>query len=313
MKASGSFSEKFDPSFRRPLIMNNNKSELHGLASALIAGILLAAAAVVSRYAYDAGSSAIGIVTTRTLIIVLFLGMALKFKNIDCSIAPAALGMVALNGVLFAIMSGGYIGAIKFIPVGLATLIFFTFPVVVTVLLMALRIERVTMFKLSLTLVGFVGLSIMLGTSFDTVDLRGVWLALLASFATAINALLIRRYFTGQNPFVATFHISIFSLITLTLVILVTGKPAFPHALSGWLGLFGVGFFQTLGTPLYLYAITRIGPLKASMATNIQPIIAVTAAWILFDELLKPTQALGGAVVLLAIIAMQINDYLNQK
>jgi drug/metabolite transporter (DMT)-like permease len=93
----------------------------------------------------------------------------------------------------------------------------------------------------------------------------------------------------------------------------VTGKPAFPNALSGWLGLFGVGFFQTFGTPLYLYAITKIGPLKASMATNIQPVVAIIAAWILFNETLAPIQALGGAIVLITIVVMQINDYLKQK
>jgi drug/metabolite transporter (DMT)-like permease len=221
--------------------------------------------------------------------------------------------MIALNGVLFAVMSGGYIGAIKFIPVGLATLVFFTFPILVTILLMLLRLERVTLFRLSLTLLGFFGLSIMLGATFENFDSRGVWLAFLASLATAVNALLIRRYFEGQNPFLVTFHISIFSLLTLFLVILLTGKPAFPNALSGWLGLFGVGFFQTFGTPLYLYAITKIGPLKASMATNIQPVVAIIAAWILFNETLAPIQALGGAIVLITIVVMQINDYLKQK
>tara|TARA_Y100000385_G_C12772895_1_gene500093 strand:+ start:135 stop:596 length:462 start_codon:yes stop_codon:yes gene_type:complete len=153
----------------------------------------------------------------------------------------------------------------------------------------------------------------MLGATFENVDSRGIWLAFLASLATAVNALLVRRYFEGQNPFLVTFHISIFSLLTLFLVILLTGKPAFPNALSGWLGLFGVGFFQTFGTPLYLYAITKIGPLKASMATNIQPVVAIIAAWILFNETLAPIQALGGAIVLITIVVMQINDYLKQK
>jgi drug/metabolite transporter (DMT)-like permease len=290
-----------------------DSGDRQGLASALIAGILLAFAAVVSRYAYDAGSAAISIVISRTLLIVVFLGLALKIKNIDCTIPRDSIGMIALNGILFAVMSGGYIGAIKFIPVGLATLVFFTFPILVTILSMLLSIERVTVFRLSLTFLGFLGLSIMLGATFENIDSRGVWLAFLASLATAANALLVRRYFEGQNPFLVTFHISIFSLLTLLAVILVIGKPVFPNALSGWLGLFGVGFFQTFGTPLYLYAITKIGPFKASMATNIQPVVAIIAAWILFNETLAPVQALGGAIVLTAIVVMQINDYLKQK
>ena len=49
------------------------------------------------------------------------------------------------------------------------------------------------------------------------------------------------------------------------------------------------------------------------MATNIQPVVAIIAAWILFNETLAPIQALGGAIVLTAIVVMQINDYLKQK
>ena len=83
------------------------------------------------------------------------------------------------------------------------------------------------------------------------------------------------------------------------------GEVRFPLTLSGWLGAIGVGVLQGIGTPMYLYAILKIGALKTSVVTNIQPLTSVTEAWVIFDEVLSFFQAIGGILVLAAIAVMQ--------
>ena len=85
-------------------------------------------------------------------------------------------------------------------------------------------------------------------------------------------------------------------------------RGALPQTGSGWAGTIAVGVLQTIGTPMYLYAIARIGALKAGMATNIQPVAAIIQAWFLFNETLSAAQALGGIMVLGAIAFMQYAD-----
>ena len=285
------------------------KTNMQGFFCALLAGTLLAAAAVVSRYAYDGGIDLITLVTIRTFIVVVLLGFSLWVAKIDCTLSRHLLKPTIVNGVLFVLMTLGYLGSIKFIPVGLATLIFFTFPVMIAALVFLFGIEKVVPTKLIAIIVAFFGLIIMLGSSAGAMDWRGGSLALIGAMATAFNAIQIRQHFSTQNAFVTTFHISCLSLITLIIICLFLGSLQMPATVTGWAGTIGVGLFQSGGTPLYLYAISRIGALKAGMAVNIQPVVAVSAAWILFDEILKFPQAVGGAIVLLSIVAMQLIDY----
>ena len=56
---------------------------MQGFFCALLAGTLLAAAAVVSRYAYDGGIDLITLVTIRTFIVVVLLGFSLWVAKID--------------------------------------------------------------------------------------------------------------------------------------------------------------------------------------------------------------------------------------
>ncbi|MDG2302834.1 MAG: hypothetical protein P8L87_05010, partial [Gammaproteobacteria bacterium] len=113
---------------------NNPKTNMQGFFCALLAGTLLAGAAVVSRYAYDGGIDAVSLVTIRTFIVVVFLWLALLITKIDYTLSRVLLKPTIVNGILFVLITLGYLGSIKFISVGLATLIFFTFPVMIAVL-----------------------------------------------------------------------------------------------------------------------------------------------------------------------------------
>jgi drug/metabolite transporter (DMT)-like permease len=290
-------------------MLDSPKINVQGFLCALLAGTFLAGAAVVSRYAYEGGTDAITLVTIRTLIVVLCLGFSLWIAKIDCTLPKHLIKPTIVNGVLFVFMTLGYLGSIKFIPVGLATLIFFTFPVIIAVLVFFFGIEELSPKKIIAIVVAFSGLILMLGSSAEIMDWRGGALALIGAVATAFNAIQIRQHFTTQNPFVTALHISCLSLIALIVICLLVGSLQIPATAEGWGGTVGVGLFQSVGTPLYLYAISRIGALKAGMAVNIQPIVAVSAAWILFDEILKFQQAVGGAIVILSIVSIQLIDY----
>jgi drug/metabolite transporter (DMT)-like permease len=275
---------------------------------ALAAGVLLGTAVAVSRYAYDAGASGIVVATTRSIIMLVAVGIGVRIAGIEWRMPRAIMGLAALNGVLMAVMTYGNIGAVEFISVGLTSLLFFTFPIIIAVLVIALGMERVRPGKLAAIVCAFVGLTIMLGASLGNADWRGTALALCAAVATAANAIIVMRYFRSVNVFVATLHFSIYSLLAMLLFAVLFGDVRLPHSISGWAGVCGVGILQTIGTPMYLFAIAQIGALKAGMATNIQPVVAIAEAWALFGEVLSLPQAFGGVLVLFAIGLMQWLD-----
>lgn len=249
---------------------------------------------------------------------VIVLGVGLKVSGHRWPLPRRLVPLAIVNGALMAIMTFGNIGAVEFISIGLSALLFFTFPIMIALLVMVFRIEEVRPVKLFAVVLAFLGLAIVLGVSVGNVDWRGPALSLSAAAACAINAVLFARYFKDVNVFVTTFHFSVYALLTLGLIgLFITyspfGEARLPMTLSGWLGAIGVGILQGIGTPMYLYAILKIGALKTGMVTNIQPLVSITQAWGLFGEVLSLFQALGGCLVLTAIAVMQWADLRKQS
>lgn len=254
----------------------------------------------------------------RGLFMVVFLGIGLKITGHRWPLPKKLVPLAIVNGALMAIMTFGNIGAVEFIPIGLAALLFFTFPVMIALLVMVFRIEQVRPVKLLAVGIAFFGLSLVLGVSIDHVDWRGPVLSLSAAAACAVNAVLFARYFKNVNVFITTFHFSVYALLTLALIALFMtytpyGATRLPLTLSGWLGALGVGVLQGIGTPMYLYVILKIGALKTGVVTNIQPLVSIGQAWAIFGEVLSLFQALGGCLVLAAVAIMQWADLKEQS
>ena len=288
--------------------MRSSDTGSAGLLLALTAGVVLGMAVVVSRYAYDGGASGIVVAIVRSIIMAGGVAIGLALTGVSWRLPPGLLKAALVNGALMALMTFGNIGAVEFISVGLTSLLFFTFPIIIAVLVIVLGMEHVRPAKLGAIALAFGGLTLMLGASLGSADLRGIGLALMAALATAFNAIMVVRHFRETNVFVATLHFSLYGLVVLVLLALGPAEARLPSTAAGWAGVLGVGVLQTIGTPMYLYAIARIGALKAGMATNVQPVAAIVLAWLLFGELLSAAQAIGGAVVLAAVALMQILD-----
>ncbi len=293
--------------------MTPERTHLAGLALALVASILLGTAVAVSRYAYDAGASGIAVAGFRTFTMTLVFAFVLRISGQGWAMPRELVPLAILNGTLMAGMAYGVVGSVEFISVGLASLLFFTFPVIIAVIVMAVGIERVSPFRICLLALAFTGLAIMLGASISGVDLRGVACALVAAMATALNAVLVARCFQRVSVMVLTFHFSLVALVVLALAAVFVADVRLPDTASGWGGLLGVAAFQVVATPMYLYAMMRSGALQVGMVANVQPVTSIVEAWVLFDEVLGLLQALGGALVLIAIAVMQWSDHRERR
>jgi len=68
----------------------------------------------------------------------------------------------------------------------------------------------------------------------------------------------------------------------------------------------GLSIFVMTGI-LGLFASTvRIGPFRTALFMNLEPLLAAMGAAVFLAELFTPLQALGGAVMILALMAFQL-------
>jgi DME family drug/metabolite transporter len=283
-----------------------------GVAIAITAAAGLGLAIAVSRLAYEGGTNGLTVTTTRALLMVLglFVFCRLSGRRLGLSLREH-LNLLGL-GVLMAMMFYGNVGSVQFISVGLAALLFYTFPPMVVVITVVVVREPVSVAKLAAIAVAFAGLAVMLGASLAHSDPLGVTLALAAAASAAWNSVWVARRLAHRDPLVLTFHMALVAAVVLVGVSLVAGRLEAPHSATGWLGLVLVVALQAGAIPLYFVAIPRIGALKSSMVSNVQPVVSIVAAFVLYDELLTRAQLLGGVLVLGAVWWMQRVDARRQ-
>lgn len=279
-----------------------------GLVLCLFAATGLGLAVAVSRMAYEGGTNGLTVASTRGCL--LFLGIA-----VFCALSRRGYRLPQRDlwnciglGLLAAMMFYGNIAAVQYISVGLTALLFFTFPPIIAVLSIIFVRERVSIGRLAAIAIAFAGLALMLGVSADAIDPRGVALALGAALAAAWNSVWLSRRMGHCDIFIVTFHMAWVAAAALVALSLVLGGIHWPELAIGWVGLIGVVVLQATSVPAYFVAIPIVGAVKSGMISNLQPLISILAAYLLYDEVLSAMQWMGGAMVLGGVWMMQMSD-----
>lgn len=78
-----------------------------------------------------------------------------------------------------------------------------------------------------------------------------------------------------------------------------------PATMAGWAACVGMGVMHVTGQGGVAWALGKLPASITAVTILIQPIVAAGLGWIVFGETLAPVQALGGALVMGAIVLAQ--------
>ena len=88
-------------------------------------------------------------------------------------------------------------------------------------------------------------------------------------------------------------------------VSLLLGESMIPASPSGWAACVGLGIMHVVGQGGVAWSLGKLPAAITAVTILIQPIVAGLLSWWIFGETLTPIQALGGALVLVAIVLAQ--------
>ena len=91
----------------------------------------------------------------------------------------------------------------------------------------------------------------------------------------------------------------------LLLAALLLGEQVLPGSWGGWAACAGLGLMHVIGQGGVAWALGRLPAALTAVTVLIQPVVAALLGWLIFAETLTPVQAMGGAVVLAAIVLAQ--------
>ena len=218
--------------------------------------------------------------------------------------APAIRGSIWLGFFVF-IAGAGNLSAIALIPVNLAILVFYTYPLLT--LIMASVVDRRMPRPSDYFAIGlaFTGLSIALEVSLDELDLRGVALAFIGALGAAAHIVAAQRVMLLADYKVVTLHMAASGFLFTGVLMAAGGEIALPSYGLGTalLGLVLLGFCT--GMVAMLAAVRLVGPVNTSIVMCLEPPVVITAAYFLLGEEMTAVQLGGAAIVVVGVMIGQ--------
>jgi drug/metabolite transporter (DMT)-like permease len=275
---------------------------------------LLSAAAfgtlgIFGRLASDAGATIASTLLVRFGVAALLFWVVLRFwggwGRLPRHVVLTGLGLGAVG---YSLQSGLYFAAIQRLDVSLVALLLYTYPAFVTVA--ALVLGRVgpslrTTVALVVASVGLVLVLLAAGTG--TFNLGGALLALAASVTYTTYILISDRIIGAIDPFALAALVLTGATASFTVTGLATGSLDLGLSAEAWLWLLLIAVVSTVVAVAAFFAGLRlVGPSEAAILSTFEPVVTVALAYAVLGERLAPAQLLGGALVLAAVVLLQL-------
>jgi drug/metabolite transporter (DMT)-like permease len=202
-----------------------------------------------------------------------------------------------------------FIVGLNYTQAGHASLMLGLTPVFVALLGLALGIERVRTWVWASILLSFAGVVLITSSSNNGLHLGGP--TLVGDLLTLAATLCWASFTVLSKPLLSRY--SPIKLITLTMVLgtvpfLALATPTLVAqewgrvTATGWLGLLYSYSLAIVAAYIVWYtSVQRVGNARTAIFSNLTPVVALIAAWLLRGETLAPLQFIGAAVVLLGI------------
>ena len=288
-------------------------SELRGLLLALLVACAFAVNSAFARLAYEAGSNALTVLLVRSVTAVLVLSLLLRVVGVSRTLPrPQALRALAL-GLLMASYSYGLLGSIQYVPLAVALVTFYTYPLLTALVSAALGRERLQPLTLIALVVALYGLTLVLDLAGKPVDSVGIVHALGASVCFTALLLLSDKVRGGGDSRPITLHMLVTAVVVYALACVATDAFALPSTTLGWVGLLGCPVFYSFAIITLFQAISAAGPVRAAMMLNFEPVASATLGYALLGQLLSTWQVVGMALVVGAIVGARLPAVLGTR
>jgi drug/metabolite transporter (DMT)-like permease len=278
---------------------------VRGTLFCLAAGVAFSISPVLIQIAYDHGAAVTGVLAWRYLAAALLLvGVA---GNRMRRVRPrAALGAFALGAVVYALDSALFFGSLERTSAPLASLVHYAhLALVVGVAAMAGR-ERLTRRRV-VALVGIFGGVALVGGTASNPDGVGIAMALASAAAYAAYILLSDRLLRDADPMALAAFLTVGAATSFLVaggVIGTLGTVGGPTGLACLVGAALVGSVFAVST--FLRGVRLVGPSTASLLVTVEVPATIALAALVLGQHLTPTQLVGAALVVSAIVGMQL-------
>ncbi len=206
-------------------------------------------------------------------------------------------------GIPVFMMGVGYLGATQYIPISLAVLIFYTCPFFVAIISRFTENEPITITRLTAIILAFIGLSLALKVqTTGSFQILGIMYAMVAAIGFAsfvtVSSLILK---TADRQAVLLQSLAAGTILFLLFFVLTNGVEIIGTR-AGWLKVSGSGIVVAFAYIAFFAGMKIIGPVKATIIMNIEPVLTICLAAILLGERLSNIQVFGAVMVIGGVV-----------
>jgi drug/metabolite transporter (DMT)-like permease len=199
----------------------------------------------------------------------------------------------------YAVESGLFFGAIRHGSAPAATLLFFTYPVWVSLIWVVIRHrlpERLVLVSLAVSVTG--AAIVIVGSGGLDISAEGILLAFGSSIAFSLYLIGADRVLKRSDSMTGAMWVAVSSGAALVVLSVIIGVWQWPSGWEQWGSTLGSSAL-TAGAFFGLFAgLRRLGPVRASVISASEPFWATVFTVVFLGEPLHPATVVGGVCIL---------------
>ena len=211
--------------------------------------------------------------------------------------------IMSILGLLYALSAEFLFLAYDYLSPGIASTIFFSYPIIVALVLVLFYKEKITFSTILSLLLVIVGVGVLSIKEGSTINYIGLGISLLGALVYALYILIINKVRIEASGVKISFYSMLFSSLYFLVKTLILGESiAIPSlSLIGDITLFAI-ITTSLSLVALVYAVRYIGSTPTAIMGAFEPIVAVLISVGLFGEALTSSLIIGGMVIIAGVL-----------
>ena len=269
---------------------------------------------VAARFALDHGVDVASAVAVRSLATAAVVAVIVMLYRVPLALTPRQRRMLPLIALLVGVQSLCLYSAVARIPVGLALLVFNTYPIWTAAAAWALyghQPERPVLIAMPVILIGLAlaldvsGVASGLGLQEHWLRIgSGVGFALVAGAGFGLVLAMTQHEVADLDGRLRTaITMGIVGVLAL-LGSLAQGGLHWPTATAGWWGLALLTLLYGTAFTIMFTLLPKLGVVGSSPILNVEPVAALAMAWLLLGQSVSLVQVLGALLVVGTVMVL---------
>jgi drug/metabolite transporter (DMT)-like permease len=281
-------------------------SQVFGPGHVLLATTLFAASSVLARVAYDDGGNPLAFVTVRAAaaVAILWVWLALSAEPWKLSIRDR--NHAVMLGLVVTVNHFALNVAIERIPVALAVLMSFLYPLFVTIIDVARKREPFSMRSAIAAVITLIGIAMVIPEQPTAVEVSGLLWGLLSAISWTVVLLLTAKWFPSGDSRPRTLFLFVTVFVVSLILALATRSATWPDSVGGAAAVMGGSLAFALGLMGLFITMAALGPGRTAFYLNFEPLAVLVLALFVLGQPLSKTQLLGAVLVIIALFMFRL-------